>query len=303
NDLSVTAATPAPKKFSLSRVTRLRMPKPQTEEQANGNRESTESVSTRRQAPTRAASLEEPVLPIELIANQDDEIARTVFGRLTQAKKAGDLRHFKLDMNVVNGTVWLDGHVTLAQHKELALDLASRVKGVVQVVDNISIQATPVPVIAASTTNASSQRPTSPTPAPAGPAPIYRATAQVQPVAQTQPLQPVIQQLQPVQQVQQLQPVQQMQVGQPVPMQMMGYPSYGTGIAAARYDHPNLPQYAWPSYAAHPNYAAVSYPQQYSPSAWPYIGPFHPYPQVPLGWRKVELKWKDGWWMLDFKSK
>jgi hypothetical protein len=47
----------------------------------------------------------------------------------------------------------------------------------------------------------------------------------------------------------------------------------------------------------------LTYPTQYSPSAWPYIGPFYPYPQVPLGWRKVTLEWDDGWWFLDFKSK
>ena len=33
-----------------------------------------------------------------------------------------------------------------------------------------------------------------------------------------------------------------------------------------------------------------------------YIGPFYPYPQVPLGWRKVTLEWDDGWWFLDFKD-
>ena len=64
-----------------------------------------------------------------------------------------------------------------------------------------------------------------------------------------------------------------------------------------------MPGYAWPSYAAHPNYGAVTYPRQYSPTAWPYIGPFYPYPQVPLGWRKVQLEWDDGWWHLNFKSK
>jgi hypothetical protein len=69
-----------------------------------------------------------------------------------------------------------------------------------------------------------------------------------------------------------------------------------------RYDHPQLPPYAWPSYASHPNYAAVTYPKQYSPTVWPYIGPFYPYPQVPLGWRKVCLEWDDGWWQLDFKD-
>jgi osmotically-inducible protein OsmY len=91
-----------------------------------------------------------------------------------------------------------------------------------------------------------------------------------------------------------------MPAGQPMPLN----PSTpGSGIAAARFDHPQMPQYAWPSYAPYPNYGAVTYPKQYSPMAWPYIGPFYPYPQVPLGWRKVELKWKDGWWQLDFKDR
>jgi hypothetical protein len=82
-----------------------------------------------------------------------------------------------------------------------------------------------------------------------------------------------------------------------------GYVPVSGGAAPARYDHPNMPAYSWPSYASHPNYAAVTYPKQYSAQAWPYIGPFHPYPQVPLGWRKVTLEWDDGWWMLDFRSK
>lgn len=85
-------------------------------------------------------------------------------------------------------------------------------------------------------------------------------------------------------------------LGRPLPM-----PAGAPGAAApARFDQPNMPNYAWPSYAAYPNYAAVTYPKQYSATAWPYIGPFYPYPQVPLGWRKVTLEWHDGWWQLDF---
>jgi hypothetical protein len=68
------------------------------------------------------------------------------------------------------------------------------------------------------------------------------------------------------------------------------------------YENAQMPGYAWPSYASYPNYAALTYPQQYSPTAWPYIGPFYPYPQVPLAWRKVSLEWDDGWWFLDFSS-
>jgi hypothetical protein len=79
-------------------------------------------------------------------------------------------------------------------------------------------------------------------------------------------------------------------------------PAYigASGPMPPAYDQPHMPNYAWPSYAAYPNYAAVTYPKQYSPTAWPFIGPFYPYPQVPLGWRKVALEWDDGWWFLDF---
>lgn len=89
-----------------------------------------------------------------------------------------------------------------------------------------------------------------------------------------------------------------MGMGGPVPG---GFVPSGSGAGPA-YDNPQMPGYAWPSYASYPNYAALSYPQQYSPTAWPYIGPFYPYPQVPLAWRKVSLEWDDGWWFLDFSS-
>ncbi|MDR0704630.1 MAG: BON domain-containing protein [Planctomycetaceae bacterium] len=91
------------------------------------------------------------------------------------------------------------------------------------------------------------------------------------------------------------------------PPQQQGTPvayhpeAYGPqGPLPGQYNQPNLPDYAWPSYACYPNYAEVCYPKQYSPKAWPYIGPFYPYPQVPLGWRKTTLEWHDGWWWLDF---
>ena len=85
--------------------------------------------------------------------------------------------------------------------------------------------------------------------------------------------------------------------GAPIPAYV---PGVGGGVAPVRCDQPNMPNYAWPSYASYPNYGALTYPRQYSPTAWPFIGPFYPYPQVPLGWRKVTLEWDDGWWMLDF---
>ncbi|WP_337175993.1 BON domain-containing protein [Paludisphaera sp.] len=62
------------------------------------------------------------------------------------------------------------------------------------------------------------------------------------------------------------------------------------------------PDYAWPSYAPYPNFSAVGYPTAYPWQAWPNIGPFYPYPEVPLDWRAVTLRWDDGIWWLDFKK-
>ncbi|MCR4413684.1 MAG: BON domain-containing protein [Thermoguttaceae bacterium] len=89
--------------------------------------------------------------------------------------------------------------------------------------------------------------------------------------------------------------------GAPLPMAPAGGPlPMGSSAGPMRFDQPNMPNCAWPSYSAYPNYAALTYPKQHSAAAWPYIGPFYPYPQVPLGWRKVTLEWSDGWWFLDF---
>ena len=82
-----------------------------------------------------------------------------------------------------------------------------------------------------------------------------------------------------------------------------GYGHPGAGASQAVYNNPSLPDYAWPSYAQYPNSAAVNYPTQYSASAFPYIGPFYPYPQVPLGWRDATLRWDDGQWNLMFRTR
>ena len=92
-------------------------------------------------------------------------------------------------------------------------------------------------------------------------------------------------------------------MGAPGGPMAMGGTGAGMPPVPMRGDGPNMPNYAWPSYAAYPNYAALQYPTQYSPTAWPYIGPFYPYPQVPLGWRRVSLEWDDGWWWLDFDER
>ena len=83
--------------------------------------------------------------------------------------------------------------------------------------------------------------------------------------------------------------------GGPVPEGPAG--SGGTQAAS-----PNLPNYAWPSTAPYPNFSAVGYPTAYPWQAWPNIGPFYPYPEVPQDWRAVTMRWDDGIWWLDFKK-
>jgi len=74
------------------------------------------------------------------------------------------------------------------------------------------------------------------------------------------------------------------------------------GTQGLQYHWPYMPPYAWPAYAPYPNYSAVQYPRCYPGEAWPYIGPFYPYPEPPLDWRKVELKYFAGHWYLKFKK-
>jgi hypothetical protein len=61
---------------------------------------------------------------------------------------------------------------------------------------------------------------------------------------------------------------------------------------------PNLPPHAWPTYAPYNNLSRVAYPETYPYNAFPFIGPYYPFPKVPLGWRKVTLEWEDGHWYL-----
>lgn len=65
---------------------------------------------------------------------------------------------------------------------------------------------------------------------------------------------------------------------------------------------PPLPPHAWPTYAPYNNASRIAYPQAYPYNAFPFIGPYYPFPKVPLGWRKVTLEWSDGHWYLGRNS-
>jgi osmotically-inducible protein OsmY len=229
----------------------------------------------------------------------DDRVVSDVIAALQAAKQAGQLRGFGVDVKSHQGVVQLTGRAGSADQRLQILQIAERVPGVSGIREAISIPssvedlAVEPPVQTLQPLNPPLQM------APQQGTPARMASAPHGMQAQTAPYRMPGQQGAPMQAMPAGMgfgrgvPV----AGQPVPM------APHSPVGAPRYDSPNLPNYAWPGYAAHPNYAALTYPQQYSPSAWPYIGPFYPYPQVPLGWRKVSLEWDDGWWFLDFTDK
>ncbi len=134
------------------------------------------------------------------------------------------------------------------------------------------------------------------TPAPAVGSnyPVNAMMVPSQPITMTPPMQPVNYSMANTA------PVQYQTASTPLPMNSPAYATKRHGGPSMRYDQPHLPRHAWPSNASYPNTAAVQYPKRYSAKAWPFIGPFYPYPQVPDGWRKVTLEWHDGYWHVDF---
>jgi len=235
-----------------------------------------------------AASILAPT--VALAGNQ--EMAEQIAAKL---RDSGRLEDRDVGVKYLDGTVWLKGQVASQDEISAAMRLAQSVEGVDRVVNELTVG----PVRAASASgvqqvSASLAQPPQPLTVRFAQAPVPAAPAAVVP-ATPSPTAPAAPSGVPVPAPAARAP------GAPLPAYVV--PAGHHAPAPMTYDQPQLPAYAWPSYAAYPNYAGVTYPRQYSATAWPYIGPFYPYPQVPLGWRKVTLQWDDGWWFLDFKDK
>jgi hypothetical protein len=236
-------------------------------------------------------------------AAADAEQDRVAAQRIAQElKESGQLRDYKVGVKYQDGVAWLMGTVTSAEQKILAERLARQSAGVDRVISKLEVASARgdenVRTAGGVNSDEYQMQASAPTvqrmPARNGrgntPMPYARSgQGPVQPANYGAPGCPP--------------GMGGMGGGMSGPsgMPANGYTPTGMGQSVS-YENPQMPGYAWPSYASYPNYAAVTYPQQYSPSAWPYIGPFYPYPQVPLGWRKVTLEWDDGWWFLDFKD-
>jgi hypothetical protein len=230
-------------------------------------------------------------LPTAVAATSNEQAAQQIANNL---KESGQLKGYRVGVKYEDGVAWLSGTVTSRQQLKIAEQIARNSAGVDHVICKLEVDApegenfgTP----AAYQQQAPQTKKAHGTAKAAGgrsnmPVPYAYTQGNVQAAAYAQPTQYC--------------PDGGYADGGMAPTGQAYAP--GAGSAGVSYDNPQLPGYAWPSYAASPNYAALTYPQQYSASAWPYIGPFYPYPQVPLGWRKVTLEWDDGWWFLDFKD-
>ncbi len=191
---------------------------------------------------------------------------------IASALSAAGLSGYDIEIRYQNGLATLGGSVSSMSQRIQAENVVALVNGVTTVNNKLTIAAPAAPA-ASTAAVAQAGYPAQAAGYPAGPGAVaaagYRAAAP----------------------------------GMQGAMASAGYGYQAPVNTAAVMNNPNFPNYAWPTYADYPNYAAVTYPQQYSASAWPYIGPFYPYPQVPLGWRQVALQWDDGYWSLNFRPR
>jgi hypothetical protein len=267
-------------------------------------------------------------LPATLFAasSADDQAMAQQIG--SQLKDSGKLREYRIGVKYQDGVAWLNGTVLSSQQRAEAARLTSKMSGVDHVVNNLTItggsaesqdngaleigqslqqagQRSQQNQLAAARQRQAVQptayqmaggQPMAAQPPRAAPPRAARRGNMPLPMGAMPVQQASAQSYAPMPAQYASGAAMQQQTAMPA-----GHVPGGMG-GAVNYDNAQMPGYAWPSYASYPNYAALSYPQQYSPSAWPYIGPFYPYPQVPLGWRKVCLEWDDGWWFLDFSD-
>lgn len=197
----------------------------------------------------------------------NEQVAREVANAVASA----GLQGYDIEVRYKAGVAALLGEVGSAQEAAIAQQAAQRVPGVNQVLNRLTVNGQPA-------------------------MPQYQMTSASQMYGGPQMGPPA--------------GYPQMPAGYPA--MPAGYPQVpaavppGAPVPAAGHmihNRPNMPEHAWPAYAPYDNYAQVTYPSAYDASAWPYIGPFYPYPQVPMEWRSAQLEWDDGYWQLKFHSR
>src|SRR5947207_10417165 len=79
-------------------------------------------------------------LGTSVVLGNDQQIAKTIVEKLSAEKKSGNLKGFNIELNVDKGEVWLSGRVSSEDQCTRALEIARRVPGVTQVVNDLSIE-------------------------------------------------------------------------------------------------------------------------------------------------------------------
>jgi osmotically-inducible protein OsmY len=203
-------------------------------------------------------------------AASNSEVAQQVANAVAGAGVAG----YDIEVRYKAGVAALLGEIGSAQEAAIAEQAALQVPGVNQVLNRLTVNGQPV---AQEQTQFQQQAFAPQTGVPAMPAGYPQMMQAAQPGPVVGPGMP------------------------PPPAAAPGAPAVMAGHMI--HNQPHVPEYAWPAYAPYDNYAQVSYPSAYDASAWPYIGPFYPYPQVPMEWRSAQLVWDDGYWQLKFHSR
>jgi hypothetical protein len=185
--------------------------------------------------------------------------------------RSGQLHGRKIDVSAQNGCVDLAGTVAdRAQHDAL-IQVALTVPGVATVRDSMTMAGGRPPASGVMQAQAVLPPGTTAPPPPGMISPVPNGVMPA-PMAGPMPGMPG------------------MPTSDPLPM------PHPNGPSPYDMNPPRMPPYAWPTYAPYNNFSRVGYPEAYPYNAWPFIGPFYPFPKVPLGWRSVTLQWEDGHW-------
>ena len=128
------------------------------------------------------------VEPATRAERTSDEIAEEVIGRLKKQQQNGALKNFGVDVSVDEGVVWLSGRVANETQQDLVLDQARFVRGVKQVIDDITLDTAPTiaPITVAAPAGIQIRASTNQQASTDQQAPALLATSTPAPVAPTQ---------------------------------------------------------------------------------------------------------------------
>ncbi len=203
-----------------------------------------------------------PPMTVDAAVQADQQVADAVAARLAQTPH---LRGYQVDIVVVNGSVDLRGSATEPGVRDEIVRVVRGVPNVTEVRDRLEVTGSIQPVNGQAPGTLAPPMPLTGGAPPAGlPAPYIAPPGPIPGFA-----------------------------GNAIDPAPINGPGLGARVDL---NPPQLPPHAWPTYAPYNNYSRVAYPEEYPYASFPFIGPFYPFPKVPLGYRAIKLEWEDGHW-------